>query len=118
MSKTRVDWRSVVVGALLSGLLIFSGCRTENGPPAVDTRAVERTALDRYIEAPDPHFSFQHARSIPGQGYTTHLLDLTSQAWLQDDEVDRNLWRHWVTIVQPEGARGDTAFSLFHRRGR
>jgi PhoPQ-activated pathogenicity-related protein len=112
MAKTRIDRRAFLVGALLCGLLVFSGCRTEIGPPAVETRDAQRTALDRYVEAPDPHFSFRHVQSIPGQGYAAHLLDLTSQSWLQDDEVDRNLWRHRLTIVQPEGARSDTALLL------
>ncbi|MCO5965368.1 PhoPQ-activated protein PqaA family protein, partial [Sinorhizobium meliloti] len=33
--------------------------------------------------------------TIPGDGYTAHVLDMTSQQWRSAREVDKPLWRHW-----------------------
>ena len=40
------------------------------------TLAGERTALDRYIAAPDPNYSFRVAPAIAGEGYTTYMKPL------------------------------------------
>ena len=61
-----------------------------------------RTPLDEYVAAPDSNFEFHRVKTIPGQGYTTHVLEMTSQAWLTTNEVDRPLWKHWVIIVKPD----------------
>jgi PhoPQ-activated pathogenicity-related protein len=61
-----------------------------------------RTPLDEYVAAPDSNFEFHLVKTIPGQGYTTHVLEMTSQAWLTTNEVDRPLWKHWVIIVKPD----------------
>lgn len=60
------------------------------------------TALDKYVAAPDTHFQHNLVSSTPGKGFTTHLLDMTSQAWLTTNEVDRPVWQHWVTVVTPD----------------
>ena len=62
----------------------------------------ELTALDKYIAAPDTNYSFHLVSSFPGQGQTTFILEMTSQAWLTTNEVDRPLWKHWLTIVKPD----------------
>src|ERR1051325_257831 len=66
------------------------------------TQRGERTALDRYIARPDTNYSFRVAQSIKGEGYTTHYVDMISQAWLTTNEVNRPLWQHWLTIVVPD----------------
>ena len=40
----------------------------------------------------------------------TYIIDLTSQTWRSADEVDRPVWKHWLSIVKPAKAAGDTAF--------
>jgi PhoPQ-activated pathogenicity-related protein len=65
----------------------------------------DRTALDDYIAKADPNYSFQVVNKIPGQGFTTFILDMTSQAWLTTNEVDRPLWKHWLIIVKPDEVR-------------
>ena len=62
----------------------------------------EQTALDRYVAAPDTNYGFHLVRSIPGQGQTTFLLEMTSQAWLTTNEVDRPQWKHWMILVRPD----------------
>lgn len=68
------------------------------------------TALDRYTAKADPVFAWKLAARIPGDGYTTFIIDLTSQTWRSADEVDRPVWKHWLSIVKPAKAAGDTAF--------
>ncbi len=70
---------------------------------------VEETALDRYLAKPDSAYGWTVAKTISGPGYTGWVLDLKSQTWRSKDEVDRTVWQHWMTIVKPDGAEGDTA---------
>ena len=60
------------------------------------------TALDRYVKKPDDTYKYELVRTIPGQGYTTYVIDLTSQTWRTPAEVNRSVWKHWLTIVKPE----------------
>ena len=89
---------------------IFAGCsQTENEVAPKPIPGAERktghdelTALDKYVAAADPNYSFHLVTSIPGNGLTTFILEMTSQAWLTTNEVDRPLWKHWLTIVKPD----------------
>jgi PhoPQ-activated pathogenicity-related protein len=73
------------------------------------TLAGERTALDRYVKAPDTNYTFRLAQTTRGEGYTAYHIDLISQAWLTTNEVDRTLWQHWLTIVKPDKVTSSTA---------
>lgn len=77
--------------------------------PADRTLTGDRTALDRYIAQPDTNYTWRVAKTIPGDGYTTFVIDLISQAWLTTNEVNRTLWQHWLTLVVPNQLRGSTA---------
>ncbi len=68
-----------------------------------------QTALDRYVNAPDPAFRFELVHTAPGKGYTSYVLDMTSQNWLKPGEVDRTAWRHWVVIAKPDEVKHGTA---------
>ncbi|MBI3209913.1 MAG: PhoPQ-activated pathogenicity-related family protein [Candidatus Solibacter usitatus] len=68
------------------------------------------TALDRYVKTPDPNYKFEVVKTIPGPGYTTFVVDLTSQAWLTEKEVNRTVWKHWLTIVKPDKVQHPTGF--------
>src|SRR5436190_10531219 len=72
-------------------------------PLAVGSAAsVKETALDRYIAKPDPSYAWRLANTIPGEGYKGYVLELTSQTWRTEAEVDRRVWKHWLTLVKPE----------------
>jgi PhoPQ-activated pathogenicity-related protein len=64
--------------------------------------AEDRTALDEYVAAPDASYRYELAGTIPGDGVTTYVIDMTSQTWLTTKEVDRPQWKHWVLITKPE----------------
>jgi PhoPQ-activated pathogenicity-related protein len=60
-----------------------------------------RTALDEYVAAPDTNYSFRLIESVAGKQERTFTLEMTSQAWLTTNEVNRPLWKHWLVIVRP-----------------
>ena len=68
------------------------------------------TALDRYVKKADATYKYQVVRTTRGAGYTTYIIDLTSQTWRQPSEVDRTVWKHWMTLVKPDQVEGVTGF--------
>ena len=67
------------------------------------------TALDRYVAAPDPSFAFAKVADLPASGVTATVLELTSQRWLTEADVDRPLWKHWLIVYRPPVVRSDLA---------
>ncbi len=74
------------------------------------TARAEETALDRYIAKPDPTYSWKLVNSLPGKGYKIFVLELTSQTWRSSADVDRPVWKHWLTVVKPDAVKGNTGF--------
>src|SRR5437762_12413428 len=66
------------------------------------TRLSPQTALDRYVARPDTNYAWHLVNTIPCDGYTTHIIEMISQGWLTTNEVNRTLWRHWLTVVKPD----------------
>ena len=77
--------------------------------------AEKQTALDRYVAAPDPSYKYEVVKTLPGDGYTAYVLDMTSQTWRSAAEVDRPEWRHWVTIIKPKNEAFDRS-AVHYRR--
>lgn len=67
------------------------------------------TPLDDYIAKPDPSYRFEVVRTIDHPQGKIYILDMKSQSWRSDKEVDRTLWQHWLTIIVPNDAAFDTA---------
>jgi len=72
--------------------------------------ASEKTALDRYVAAPDPNYKYEVVSTTPGSGFTTYVIDMTSQQWRTKEEVDKPIWKHWLTIVKPDMLKSQTGF--------
>lgn len=62
----------------------------------------QETALDRYVYQPDPVYGWQLVSTIPGDGYRTFVLQLTSQRWRSEKDVDHPVWKHWLSITRPD----------------
>jgi PhoPQ-activated pathogenicity-related protein len=77
---------------------------------AAAPKAGKETALDRYVAKPDPSYRWEVAKTINGEGYTANVIELTSQTWRKPGEVDRNVWKHWLTIIKPEKVTSPIAF--------
>ena len=60
------------------------------------------TPLDDYVAKPDANYSYNLKNKIKGDGYTAYVLEMISQSWRNKIEVDRTIWRHWLTIVKPD----------------
>ena len=73
------------------------------------TASAQETALDRYIARPDPSYSWKLINTIPGKGFHGYVIDLTSQTWRSAAEVDRPVWKHWLTIVKPDNTTSNKA---------
>jgi PhoPQ-activated pathogenicity-related protein len=87
-------------------LLLLAGALAA---PAVEHGA-KATALDRYVEAPDPTYHYELVKTIPGADATTYVIDLTSQTWRKPEEVDKPVWKHWLTIIRPNRLASSIGF--------
>ena len=67
------------------------------------------TPLDDYVAKADDSYTYSLVKTDAGPGYTAYILDMTSQTWRSKDEVDRPLWKHWLTIIKPDNATADKA---------
>ncbi|WP_456404162.1 PhoPQ-activated protein PqaA family protein [Thiolapillus sp.] len=76
----------VSAGALLVAGLVFA----------------EETALDRYVNKDDGHYSWEYVGSDKDTLQKTYFLKLVSQQWRDANEVDRPVWEHEVIIAVPE----------------
>jgi PhoPQ-activated pathogenicity-related protein len=72
----------------------------------------DQTALDRYVAAPDPAYDYKLLDTIKTPGQTTFILELTSQSWLTEKEVDRPVWKHILTIVRPDTVKSSSALMI------
>lgn len=84
---------------------------TPAAPAAADlsVKPEERTPLDAYLAKPDPAYKWTLVSTYPGDGFTTYVLELTSQTWRSAADVDRPVWTHWMTIVKPAEVKHDKA---------
>jgi len=102
-----------LTGALLAAALTLQAACSAVAPPQVDPKD-EGTPLDRYVAAPDPAYAWEPVGELNGDGCVAHVLKMTSQTWRTSDDVDRTLWWHWLTIVEPEKVTSDTALLYIH----
>ena len=91
-----------VVAAVFCSLLAAVLASTASADGRVET------ALDRYVAAADPSYRYELLSTETGDAYTANVLEMTSQQWRTAAEVDRPIWKHWLTIVRPEHAATNT----------
>jgi PhoPQ-activated pathogenicity-related protein len=85
-------WRRLFQASLCaaaSALLFVSVC-------------AQKTALDRYVAKPDTAYLWKLVNTMEGEGYKGFILELTSQHWRTETDVDRPVWKHWLTVVKPD----------------
>ncbi|MDE0008052.1 MAG: PhoPQ-activated protein PqaA family protein [Gammaproteobacteria bacterium] len=68
-----------------------------------------QTVIDEYVNAPDDSYSWQVAATHPGEHVDTVVIDLVSQHWLTQEQVDRTEWRHWLVVAIPKETSFDAA---------
>ncbi|MCX5772039.1 MAG: PhoPQ-activated protein PqaA family protein, partial [Candidatus Hydrogenedentes bacterium] len=61
------------------------------------------TPLDDYVAAPDASYKFgpEPVLTVTDPNFTAKVWAMTSQTWLTPAEIDRPVWEHYLTIVEP-----------------
>lgn len=87
-----------------------------DGPARQEAHAGQaggRTLLDAYVEQEDEAFGWAVVKTYAGRdGMVGFAIDLTSQAWRAEGEVDFPRWTHMMQVVVPETVRHDTCLLL------
>lgn len=78
--------------------------------PTTAAELAPRTALDDYIDKVDDSHAWQFAAMDEVDGTRIVVVDMVSQHWLTDAEVDRTEWRHWLRLSIPATVSNDIAF--------
>src|SRR4030095_16315998 len=84
--------------ATILALTLFTFAAFAQAPAPANSK----TALDKYVEAPDPSYKYELVSKTQGKGYTTFILKMTSQTWRSTAEIDRDVWWHWMIMVKPD----------------
>jgi PhoPQ-activated pathogenicity-related protein len=89
----RILTLTFAAAAALGGAVFAETPRTKASPP---------TALDVYVAKEDPAFAWKvvSQTDVPGGKFT--VIELTSQRWLTEKEVDQPVWKHWLKILTPD----------------
>ena len=74
----------------------------------VGAPSAKETALDRYVAKPDSSYSYKLVSKKDVEGGTVYVLEMTSQQYLTTNEVDRPIWKHWMTITRPNEVTSST----------
>lgn len=98
-------------------LAAFAACSPSAPAPKAESPAAadlsvkedEKTALDAYVAKPDPAYKWELVSTQPGDGVTSYVLELTSQTWRSEADVDKPVWKHWLTIARPDVVKHDKA---------
>ena len=75
-------------------------------------KAPVSTPLDQYVQSPDAAYKWEVAKTIEGNRSKTVVIKLTSQAWRDEDDVDRPVWEHWLVVVKPVTLKTNKAFLM------
>ena len=104
MNRSRTSATRLSSRVAFSCVLLFTGFAFSSL-----SASAQETALDRYIAKSDPSYSWKVVNTIAGPGFKQYVIDLTSQTWRSAAEVDRPVWKHWLTIVKPDKVAANKA---------
>ena len=98
----------VFVAALAGAFWLGRRPAPDESLPASVSTFWSETPLRDYVQRRDDSFAYKVHSTIEREGYTAHVLDVTSQAWHPGETVPP-LWRHWLTVVIPNKITKDKA---------
>jgi PhoPQ-activated pathogenicity-related protein len=64
--------------------------------------------LDDYVNQPDSHYRWTQHKVIEEEGCRLFAIELWSQKWRSEEEVDRPVWHHWLFVAIPDTLRTST----------
>ena len=70
----------------------------------------QRTILDDYVAQADDAHTWQVAATHELEDSRLVVVDMVSQHWLTEAQVDRTAWRHWLRLSIPHTLTSDVAF--------
>jgi PhoPQ-activated pathogenicity-related protein len=68
------------------------------------------TALDYYVREPDLNYKYDVVTIIEEEDYKTFIIEMTSQQWLTEAEVNFPIWEHFMVVVVPDIIKSDIGF--------
>ena len=71
------------------------------------TDQLENTPIDEYVAQLDASYKWTVVDRRSEDGVTTVTIDLTSQTWLDFEQVNQPEWRHWLILSIPKNVRSD-----------
>ena len=77
---------------------------------ADSNHGLQLTALDHYVNQPDSNYAYQVINTVEGDGHKTFILEMTSQQWLTEREVNLPIWEHFMVVVIPDEVLSDIGF--------
>jgi len=83
-------------------------------PPSELGNCTGFECVQRYIDLHDPAFEWsEHPEStlsgvLRGTSWVGHVLRMTSQRWLRDEDTDHSLWTHAMLVVVPDTWNGSS----------
>lgn len=86
-------------------LLLFLGS-------SIRAQLPEETAIDRYVQKPDAAYRWEIVRSESAGNAKVVVVDMVSQRWLSEKEVDRPEWQHWLTLVVPKEIKSNVGLLM------
>ncbi len=101
--------RNIISGNLTGGVKLAALAQETTVSPSTPQNTYP-TALDTYVAAADPNYSYTLETTITGTyagiGYTGYIYDMISQEWNPDGYVLTNansnpIWHHWLQIIVP-----------------
>ncbi len=111
--RRRLVLWSILTSCVLAGISliapILTHAETADDLGAMESTGQHHTPLDAYME---DVYGFEIAHVQEGEGWTYYVLDLVSQTWRSPDEVDRTVWRHWLSVIVPDEISHDTAMLM------
>jgi len=59
------------------------------------------TSLDEYVNRDDPYYSWEVVDRQEGEGFTLHVINMTSQKWKDETLTREPIWWHFLNIFVP-----------------
>ena len=91
-------------------LLILYSFFVVNSNAADTGNGLRLTALDHYVNSTDSNYHYEVINTVEGDGYTTFILEMISQQWLTEAEVNLPIWEHFMVVVAPDEIQSDIGF--------
>ncbi|XP_059147478.1 autocrine proliferation repressor protein A-like [Physella acuta] len=66
------------------------------------TGVTQCTPLDDYVNKFDPHYSYTLISKTEGPDFSLHVLNMTSQKWLDETVTKKPIWWHYLSVIIPK----------------